>query len=305
MNHQRWRRLAALLLAAAVCLISRGALAEGLTARLSASAQYAMVGTKAMQYTISVSGGTAPYVISVQVQKAGSAVYNAQLSLGEAGQTSFAYMPTGRGEHTVSTRVTDAAGGTASASAKIQVSLNEYEPKEKWDESVSGATLTGDWAADLIAIARTQLGQTESKVNFIIEGGAKRGYSRYGHWYGTPHADWCTMFIGFCLEYAGIPPEDYPSYGGCSQYKHYFESVGAWVEDEKAYTPRPGDLVFFNWHEEQKPEHAGIVTAVSAEGIRTIEGNRNNQVLEADYALDDPFIVAYASMDVMEKNAGR
>ena len=140
MNHQRWRRLAALLLAAAVCLISCGALAEGLTARLSASAQYAMVGKKAMQYTISVSGGTAPYTISAQVQKDGAVLYSTQLSLGEAGKTSFSFMPSYLGTHNVSIQVTDAAGGTAGASAQMQVSLNEYEPKEKWDASVSGVS---------------------------------------------------------------------------------------------------------------------------------------------------------------------
>ena len=304
MNYQGWKRAAALLLAL-ICLMPALALADGCSVRLSASAQYAMMGKKAMQYTVSVSGGTAPYSISVQVNKAGATVYATQLSLSEAGKASFTYMPTGWGEHNVSVQVTDAAGGGAGASAKIQVSLNEYEPKEKWDASVSGVHLSGDWATDLIAIARTQLGYTESKVNFVIEGGAKRGYSRYGHWYGTPHADWCTMFIGFCLEYAGIPKEDYPAYGGCSQYMNYFQRAGAWVEDETTYTPRPGDLVFFNWHGQQNPEHAGIVTGVSSSGIVTIEGNRNNQVLEASYAIDDPFIVAYASMDVMEKNAGR
>jgi len=303
MNHINWRRAVAF--AVALCLMTSFALAEGLAARLSASAQYAMVGKKAMQYTITVSGGTAPYTISAQVQKDGATVYSTQLSLGEAGKTSFGFMPSYLGTHSVSVQVTDAAGGTAGASAQMQVSLNEYEPKEKWDASVSGVSLTGDWATDLIAIAKTQLGYTESAVNFVIEGGAKRGYSRFGHWYGTPHADWCTMFIGFCLEYAGISKEDYPCYGGCSQYMNYFMRVGAWVEDEKTYTPRPGDLVFFNWHGEQKPAHAGIVTSVSADGIQTIEGNRNNQVQAGSYTLDDPFIVAYASMDVMEKNAGR
>ena len=303
MNHLNWRRAA--VLAAALCLMAALALADGLAVRLSASAQYAMVGKKAMQYTVNVTGGTAPYTISAQVQKDGAVLYSTQISLGEAGKASFGYMPVYWGAHNVAVQVKDAAGGSASASAQIQVSLNEYEPKEKWDASASGVSLTGDWATDLIAIARSQVGYTESRVNFVIEGGAKRGYSRYGHWYGTPHADWCTMFIGFCLDYAGIPKEDYPAYGGCSQYMNYFKGVDAWVEDEKAYTPRPGDLVFFNWHGEQKPEHAGIVAGVSAEGILTIEGNRNNQVQEGSYALDDPFIVAYASMAVMEKNAGR
>lgn len=299
------RRMAALLLSIALCLNSCIAAAEEpCQVKLSASGQYAMVGKKAMQYTVSVSGGKAPYTISAQITKGGSAVYSVQLSLSEAGKTSFSYMPANLGEHAVSVKVKDAAGVTAGASARMPVAVNEYEPKQKWDASVSGVSLTGDWTTDLIAIARTQVGQTESKVNFVIEGGVKRGYSRYGHWYGTPYGDWCTMFIGFCLEYAGIPKESYPCYGGCSQWKNYFLSAGAYVEEESDYSPQPGDLVFFNWHGDQKPAHAAIVTGVTSESISIIEGNRNNQVMESSYALDDPFIVGYASMSVMEKNAG-
>ena len=43
----------------------------------------------------------------------------------------------------------------------------EETPKD-WEKSLEGVELTGDWAQDLLAVARSQLGYRESERNFIL-----------------------------------------------------------------------------------------------------------------------------------------
>ena len=46
--------------------------------------------------------------------------------------------------------------------------------------------------------------------------GVRRGYTRYGAWYGMPYSDWSAMFVSFCLHYAGV--EDFPLEASCSEW---------------------------------------------------------------------------------------
>ena len=60
----------------------------------------------------------------------------------------------------------------------------DLESRAKWESTFSHLVLTGDWAKDVLAIADTQLGYTESASNYITEDGRRKGYTRYGTWYG-------------------------------------------------------------------------------------------------------------------------
>ena len=85
----------------------------------------------------------------------------------------------------------------------------DVETAEQWEASFAHVQLTDSWTANLLAVARTQLGYEESSRNYISDDGVTRqGYTRYGAWYGSPYGDWCAMFTSFCLHYAeveGIP----------------------------------------------------------------------------------------------------
>ena len=72
-----------------------------------------------------------------------------------------------------------------------------------WKASVKDVELTGDWNRDVLAVAETQLGYTESARNFIInDQGEQKGYTRYGDWYGDLYGDWDAMFCAFVI----VPP---------------------------------------------------------------------------------------------------
>lgn len=81
----------------------------------------------------------------------------------------------------------------------------DLETEEDWLATFANAELTGIWSEDVLTIAKTQLGYTESVDNYVVwEDGTTHGYTRYGEWYGIPHGDWCGMFVSFCLHYGGM-----------------------------------------------------------------------------------------------------
>lgn len=174
----------------------------------------------------------------------------------------------------------------------------DVESRDYWDRTFGNLTLTGVWSEDLLTVARKQLGYAESDENYVLlaDGTTVHGYTRYGDWMGDPYGDWCAMYISFCLNYAGVT--DMP--------RHY--SCTGWIEELKIldlyrpgglYIPNPGDLIFFDWENNQDVDHVGIVaqvlpaTADDPATIKTIEGNSNNQVQYRYYRLDASEITGY------------
>lgn len=147
---------------------------------------------------------------------------------------------------------------------KCQVNNSaDVETAADWEATFADVELSGNWAEDVLAIADSQLGYTESTKNFVIDdekSGVIRGYSRYGDWYGDPYGDWCAMFCAFCLDYAGV--KDFPVDSNCGTWiekladstpaQYHFANNGL-----ENYTPQLGDLIFFDWDaEKQQTEQA-------------------------------------------------
>jgi len=178
----------------------------------------------------------------------------------------------------------------------------DVEKQQDWEKTFAHVKLTGAWAYDLIAIAQTQLGYKESERNFIVqENGDQKGYTRYGDWYGDSYANWCAMFVSFCLTYANIA--DFPQHPGCDQWIAKLEEANMYAAAD-VYMPRPGDIVFFDCSRKSETapidsDHVGIVTEVipstreEPAKITTIEGNKYNSVCESTYYLDDLRILGY------------
>ena len=83
----------------------------------------------------------------------------------------------------------------------------DVETQLDWQGMFADYPYTGDLRKDLVGIAQTQVGNSESELNFEVdEDGNYHGYTRYGAWYGAPYSDWSAMFVSFCLHYAGVPP---------------------------------------------------------------------------------------------------
>ncbi len=199
---------------------------------------------------------------------------------------------------------TDAEGGSFASDPTADV---EYPAL--WDQMIAALTLSGDWDEDLISVANLQLGYRESERNFEIVDYVKKGYTRYGEWYGDAYGDWCAMFISFCLSYADIPETAMPRESGVDRWidllilQDLYHCIPAHWDDpdtlpEDTYLPQAGDLVFFRVPDREGASHVGIVRSVDeTEGLlTTIEGNSDDCVQILTYSLSDPRIMGYGTL---------
>ncbi|MBE6686275.1 MAG: Cna B-type domain-containing protein [Ruminococcaceae bacterium] len=130
-------------------------------------------------------------------------------------------------------------------------STSDVETPSVWEATLPKEQ-SGIWNKDLLLTARSQLGYSESKTNFIKdENGIKHGYTRYGEWYKEPYREWNELFVMFCLEYSGVDDEYFP----------IFDNADDWIRElsksELLYdtTPKTGDLIFLE-------DNVGIISDV-------------------------------------------
>ncbi len=174
----------------------------------------------------------------------------------------------------------------------------DVESPDVWESRFASVPLSGEWDRDLLKIAETQLGYTESQRNFDAvlnedgEGYTLKGWTRYGAWYGIPYGDWCAMFISFCLNYADIPESAIPYDCATTTWIDSLSERGMYAP-AGSYDPKPGDLIFFDWEGDGLSDHVGIVWAVNPGSITTIEGNHTISVELFDYDLSDGHIQGY------------
>ncbi len=179
----------------------------------------------------------------------------------------------------------------------------DVESQEDWTDSVSGVELTGDWRSDVIAVAKSQIGYTESSKNYMVDedGETKKGYTRYGQWYGEPYRDWDAMFVSFCLHYANVSAEIFPQEASCPSWVETLQKEEYnFYRMKEDYVPIAGDLIFFDQDDDQIADHVGIAaeifeaTETEPAKLRTIVGDSEECVQYKDYEQDAPQILGYA-----------
>ena len=201
-------------------------------------------------------------------------------------------------------------GGSAETAASPEIPeppesdlLADVETSADWDEMFGNLTLSGDWADDLVNVAKSQLGYTESIRNFTTVYVEDRnaydlyGWNRYGAWYGEPYGEWGAMFVSFCLFYAGVSSDAVPYDSDPGRWAVTLTGRGLYHERE-GYTPQPGDLIFFDRDGDGRADRAGIVSEVNREtgAVNTIEGGRSGRVDIYGYATDTEYIMGYAAL---------
>ncbi|MBE6707907.1 MAG: Cna B-type domain-containing protein [Ruminococcaceae bacterium] len=181
----------------------------------------------------------------------------------------------------------------------------DLETEDDWEMSLAGISRGTSTAENVILVARSQLGYTESVLNFEVDdGGVRRGITRYGQWYGNPYGGWSAMFASFCLSYAGV--EDVPINGGADAMRLEWMDAGIYKNADE-YSAKPGDLLFLRKNTADESETASasdaiyadtvaIITAVEDNTITVIEGDLNDSVEETVYTADDPSIIGYGTV---------
>lgn len=179
----------------------------------------------------------------------------------------------------------------------------DLESASVWEQTIP-QTLSGQWRADVVAVAESQLGYAASTRNYIVdEAGGMHGYTRYGAWYGSPYGEWCAMFASFCLHYAGVPEDSIPAQAGCIRWTEQLQALGRYAAAGAA-APQPGDLVFFDTGSDGYADHVALVAEVSADGasLTTIEGNVGGCVVRKQHALDEAGLLGFGILPEQEDN---
>ena len=166
----------------------------------------------------------------------------------------------------------------------------------------------------VIDVAVGEIGYTEKKSlkDIFNSGGAgSNNYTKYSWYFDNQFpnfyngkkqgAPWCDIFVDWCFCKAyGVEnarrllcqPEK--SLGaGCTYSMRYFIKAGRFHRSN----PQTGDQIFFGKTESvisnSTATHTGLVIRVDDKKVYTVEGNKNNKVVECSYKLTDKNIIGY------------
>ena len=160
-----------------------------------------------------------------------------------------------------------------------------------WQQAFETYPYSGDLREDLVGIAKTQVGYTESALNFEADNdGERHGYTRYGAWYGAPYNEWSAMFVSFCLNYAEADLTQYPINSGADTMAGLWEELGRYTP-AGPYVPVSGDLVFF------EDNTVGIVAEVQNASLSVIIGDAEDAVGTILLPISDARIVGWGIVD--------
>ncbi len=174
----------------------------------------------------------------------------------------------------------------------------DLEGPEQWEASIPGIPSEAPLAEKLVAIAASQKGYSESVLNFTVDSsGVRHGYTRYGEWYGNPYGDWSTMFVSFCLNYAGGDKLPIQSAGGADMLMLEFERIGRFAAASQ-YSPKPGDIVFF------ENNTSAIIKSVSGNTASVIQGDYEDAVTERTILITAEDTVGYGILPTDTANNG-
>ncbi len=134
-------------------------------------------------------------------------------------------------------------------------------------------------------------------INAAMPEVGNKGGEKFWKWFGfSSRVDWCAIFVSWCEDQCGyIEAKTAPSFALVSDGSNWFMDRGQWMEPSE--TPQAGDLIFFDWEQDESRDHVGIVTAVMDGKVFTVEGNSSDRCRQKRYDLNDPVIYGYARIN--------
>lgn len=131
---------------------------------------------------------------------------------------------------------------------------------------------------DIVAVAKSQVGNVGGK--------------KYWKWYGfDSHVEWCAIFVSWCANESGDLNVSIPKFSRVEDGIQWFKDNKKWAD--KNYKPKSGDLIFFDWNNDNDPDHVGIVESSDNQYVYTIEGNSNDECREKKYSLINEVVRGY------------
>ena len=154
----------------------------------------------------------------------------------------------------------------------------------------------------------------ETIVNLALaevgtEGGRASGDDKYIEYYNkitgasfdedtTP---WCAIFVTYIYRIAGVPTTLAPNFASCTTMRDTFLKKKGYWKTHTGYTPKAGDMIFFDWDASGNCDHVGIVEKVTGSKVYTIEGNsqggyKTYGVRHKSYTRTTSYIAGYGAI---------
>ncbi|MBQ8901760.1 MAG: CHAP domain-containing protein [Bacilli bacterium] len=132
---------------------------------------------------------------------------------------------------------------------------------------------------DMVQIALSQVGNV--------------GGQPYWSWYGFKNrVGWCAIFVSWVADQAGyIDKKIIPKFASVSTGVNWFKLLDKWYD--KDYIPNSGDIIFFDWEQDGKVDHVGIVEKILENKVYTIEGNSGDACKQQKYNINSNVIYGY------------
>jgi len=194
----------------------------------------------------------------------------------------------------------------------------------KYYTHVTSIGLTGDGVTDTLAAALSQLGYYEGTASNPYSGlyntwdeYATNKTTEYVYNYGDADSSgykmaWCASFCSWSLYQARVTNHSTHAQScrnnigdsayiwrecSCYQWADQLIRVGRYSA-RGTYTPKAGDLIFFNMEGGNQvwTNHIGLVRYCDGSKVYTIEGNRHNHVGLYSYSLSDTQICGYGKL---------
>lgn len=180
------------------------------------------------------------------------------------------------------------------------------------------ARTDADWAQDMVLVAKSQLGYTESKADVDEDG---NGYTMYADQYYKDkpmvYADWDSTFVAYCLYHAGVPQDVIPQYASISALRGELARMNSeyYTDDPQGFASiLPGDIVMYKNAEGRETigvvsdvavdEETDLTTALTvisgdvATGCESDGETTIDQVAEVSVALND--VTSFVSVNAAE-----
>lgn len=122
---------------------------------------------------------------------------------------------------------------------------------------------------------------------------------KYWEWYGYGRrVEWCAVFVSWVAGQHGlIESGAFPKFVWVKVGVDFYKDRNRWGWPKK-YTPRGGDVIFFDWNNNDVIDHVGIVEKVENGYVHTVEGNvKYKWVKRKKYKLNSPYIYGYGIPD--------
>jgi murein DD-endopeptidase MepM/ murein hydrolase activator NlpD len=158
--------------------------------------------------------------------------------------------------------------------------------------------MTMDDLSGIVWVSGTRAGN-QAVIDLALTQVGNAGGRPYWSYVGfSSRVAWCGIFAHWSYHVAG-----YGSGYAQSGNNFYAPTLDAWFKGagtfrQPGYTDTaPGDVIFFDWEGDGRPNHVGLVIGRDANRVYTVEGNSRDSVRIKSYPLDSAAIYGYGLLN--------